>query len=427
MKEDLLHFVWQHQYFDKAGLVTTSGEPINIINPGFPHIDAGPDFAQAKIKIGDIEWNGHVEIHVKSSDWDRHGHSADQAYQNVILHVVWEDDTPVAYTNSGLIPTLELRHRIKPSLLRDSSALLKSDTRIACADSIQLINSLTRISMVERALMSRLELKSKEVLLLLKTNDGDWEETTYQWLARHMGFKKNSEALFRLAQQLPLKIIRKHHQEITQLEALLFGLSGFLKTEPEDEYSKKIQEEYVYLSKKYGLASKEMSTVEWKFLRLRPANFPTIRLGQLAQMLSGNPNLFSQLIETTDIKAIGRMFKVKQSPYWQSHYQFGKLTDHSIPGMGASSVDILLINVCATILVAYAKAIGNDEYTERALDLLAGIKPEQNYITRQWKALGQPLSSAADSQGLIGLYKLYCQPRQCLRCGIGAAILNRQS
>lgn len=427
MKEDLLHFVWQHQYFDKAGLVTTVGDTINILNPGFPHTDAGPDFSQAKIKIDNIEWNGHVEIHVKSSDWDRHGHGEDPAYQNVILHVVWEDDAPVAYNNSGLIPTLELRHRIKPSLLRDSSALLKSDTRIACEDSIQRVNLLTRISMAERALMSRLELKSKELMLLLQTNGGDWEETTYQWLARHMGFKKNNEALFRLAQQLPLKIIRKHHQDITQLEALLFGVSGFLKGDAEDQYSKNLQAEYSFLSKKYGLTSKELSTVEWKFLRLRPANFPTIRIVQLAQILSANPNLFSQLIEAADIEAIRRMFKVRQSPYWQSHYQFGKQTDHVIPGMGTSSVDILLINVCATILVTYAKAIGNEEYTSCALDLLASIKPEQNYITRQWKTLGQPLDSAADSQGLIGLYKLYCQPRQCLRCGIGAAILNRQS
>ncbi|MEQ9299772.1 MAG: DUF2851 family protein [Cyclobacteriaceae bacterium] len=425
MKEDLLHFVWQHQYFDKAGLVTTSGEPINILNPGFPHTDSGPDFAQAKISIGEVEWSGHVEIHVKSSDWGRHGHSADPAYQNVILHVVWEDDLPVHYDDAEAIPTLELKHRIKPTLLRDSSALLRSETRIACEDSIQLVNPLTRISMSERALMSRLELKSKEVMLLLKANGGDWEETTYQWLTRHMGFKKNSEAFFRLTQQLPLKIIRKHRQNLTQLEALLFGVAGFLKTQPEDKYSKRLQKEYAFLGQKYGLESKEMSAVEWKFLRLRPANFPTIRLAQLAQILSSNPNLFSQLIETIDTKVIRGIFKAQQSTYWQSHYQFGKPTDHLIPGLGSASIDILLINVCATILVAYAKSVGNEEYTERALDLLASIKPEQNFITKQWKTLGQPLTSAADSQGLIGLYKLYCQPRQCLRCGIGATILNR--
>lgn len=425
MKEDLLHFVWQHQYFDKAGLVITSGEPIIILNPGFPHTDSGPDFAQAKISIGEVEWNGHVEIHVKSSDWGRHGHSADPAYQNVILHVVWEDDSPVHYDEAEAVPTLELKHRIKPALLRDSSALLRSETKIACEDSIQLVNPLTRISMAERALMSRLELKSKEVMLLLKANGGDWEETTYQWLTRHMGFKKNSEAFFRLAQQLPLKIIRKHHQDIMHLEALLFGVSGFLKTVPADEYSQELHQEYAFLSQKYGLESKEMSTVEWKFLRLRPANFPTIRLAQLAQILSSNPNLFSQLIEAADMSVIRGLFKMQQSAYWQSHYQLGKLTDHVISGMGSSSIDILLINVFATILVAYSKAIGNEEYTERALDLLVSIKPEQNFITKQWKALGQPLSSAADSQGLIGLYTLYCQPRQCLRCGIGATILNR--
>jgi hypothetical protein len=427
VKEDLLHFVWQHQYFDKSALLTTAGETINILNPGFPHTDAGPDFAQAKIGIGDIEWNGHVEIHVKSSDWDRHSHSADQSYQNVVLHVVWEDDAPVRYKDQVTIPTLELKQRVKPSLLRDSSALIKRDTKIACEGSIHLVNPLIRMSMVERALMSRLELKSKEVQLLLNANDGDWEETTYQWLMRHMGFKKNSEGFFRLSQLLPLKTLRKHQHDLTQLEALLFGMAGYLKTEPADEYQRQLQSEYGFLTKKYNLTAKEMSMVEWKFLRLRPANFPTIRIAQLAQILSTNANLFSLLIETTDIKVICSLFKVQQSDYWRSHYQFGKPTDHNIPGMGSSSIDILLLNICATILVAYGKSIGNEEYSERALDLLTSIKPEQNFITKQWKALGQPISSAVDSQGLIGLYKLYCLPRQCLRCGIGAAILNRQS
>lgn len=425
MKEDLLHFVWMHQYFDRVDLVTTAGESINVLNPGFPHTDAGPDFNQAKVRIGDVEWNGHVEIHVKSSDWARHGHSSDPAYQNVILHVVWEDDEPVHYDESTVIPTLELKHRIKPSLLRDSSALLKSEAKIACADSIYLVNPLTRMSMIERALMSRLEIKSQEINLLLKANEGDWEETTYQWLMRHMGFKKNNHAFFRLSQQLPLKVIRKHHQELSQLEGLLFGVAGFLKADGIDEYQLGLKNEYVFLANKYSLSTKELSTAEWKFLRLRPANFPTIRIAQLAQILLRSPNLFARIIESTEVQTVRSLFEVKQSAYWQSQYQFGKPTDHKISGMGRTSVDLLLLNICAPILVAYGKAVGNDDYIERAIGILASIKPEQNFITKQWKALGQPLESAADSQGAIGLYKLYCQPRQCLRCGIGAAILNR--
>jgi hypothetical protein len=427
VKEDLLHFVWQNQYFDKADLVTTAGEPINILNPGFPHIDAGPDFTQAKVRIGDVEWNGHVEIHIKSSDWARHGHGADAAYQNVILHVVWEDDAPVRYRDSVAIPTLELMHRIRPSLLKDSSALIRSDTKIACAESIHLVNPLTRMSMIERALMSRLELKSKEISLLLSANNGDWEETTYQWLLRHMGFKKNNDAFFRLSQQLPLRIVRKHHQDRQQLEALLFGVAGFFKLDSLDDYQGRLQQEYDFLAKKYNLVSKELSTVEWKFLRLRPANFPTLRIAQLAQILAQSPNLFSMLIEMVDVQSIRSLFQGQQSTYWRGHYQFGKPTDHRIPAMGKSSVDVLLINICAPILVAYGKSIGNEAYVERAIDLLSSIKPEQNHITKQWKALGQRIDSTADSQGAIGLYKLYCQPRQCLRCGIGAAILNRQS
>lgn len=415
-----------HQYYDKAGLTSTEGEVINVLSPGFPHEDAGPDFTQAKIRIGTMEWNGHVEIHVKSSDWMRHGHDRDPAYQNVILHVVWEDDLPVYYPDAASIPTIELKHRIRPSLLKNSSALLKSATKIACADSIHLVDPLTRMSMVERALMSRLELKSRDISLLLQANEGDWAETTYQWLTRHMGFKKNNEAFFRLSEQLPLKIIRKHHQDLAQLEALLFGMSGLLHAEPRDDYEDSLQREYSFLGSKYGLSGHELSIVEWKFLRLRPANFPTIRIAQLARLLSRSPDVFAQLIDAPEAGAIRSLFAVSQSDYWRGHYQFGKPTGHPIPGMGSSAVDSLLINVCAPILVAYGKSIANDEYVDRAIDLLHCIKAEQNYITRHWKGLGQPLTSAADSQGVIGLYKCYCQPRQCLRCGVGAAILNRQ-
>ncbi len=425
MKEDLLHFVWQHQYFDKAGLVTTTGESINIINPGFAHRDAGPDFVQAKILIGDIEWHGHVELHVTSSDWQKHGHNSDPAYQNVVLHVVWDDDIPLHYDDKVAIPTLELKHRIKPDLTRSSAALVKNDSKIACADSIHQVDVLTVTSMVERALMSRLELKSSELGLVLKTNNGDWEQAAYQWLMKHMGFKKNSEPMYRLAQQLPLTIIRKHHHDIHQLEALLFGVAGMLSEEVQDDYYKDLKREYDFLSHKYGLKDKEISTVEWKYLRLRPANFPSLRIAQVAQIFHSHPSFFSILTETIDVKKIRELFRVSQSDYWCSHYQFGKSTKHAIPGLGKSSIDGLLINVCATLLVSYGKFTDNQSYIERALDLLAQIKPEKNAIINQWSALGSTIASAADSQGLLGLYKLYCRPRQCLRCSIGAAILNR--
>ncbi|MEM8893678.1 MAG: DUF2851 family protein, partial [Bacteroidota bacterium] len=294
------------------------------------------------------------------------------------------------------------------------------------ADSIAQVGSITITSMVERAVMSRLELKAQEVLLILKANKGDWEQTTYQWFMQHMGFKKNAEAMRRLAFLIPLSVIRKVHRGIDQLEALLFGVSGFLNTEEEDDYNQRLQNEYTYLKQKFSLQN-EMSIVEWKYLRLRPANFPTLRIAQVAQILHKSPNLFSMLTEIEDVKMIREHFSVHQSEYWRLHYQFGKPSERSIPSLGKGSIDNLLINVCATILVAYGKTVNDQTYVDRALDLLSSVKAEVNSVTREWISLGQSLKTAVDSQGFLGLYKLYCQPRQCLNCGIGVSILDQTS
>lgn len=424
MSESFLHYLWQFQYFDKQELKTSAGDSLVIFKPGLLNTDAGPDFSQAKIKIDRIDWAGSVEIHIQSSGWIDHGHHHDQAYENVVLHVVWEDDKPI-YRNDGTrIPSLELKGRVNDQLINEYQKLINNSSVIPCEHSFKRMDSLVKLSMVDRALMKRLEDKANMVNSLLNQNHGDWEETTYQMLASNFGFKVNKDPFLQLAKALPYKIVQKHRDQPLQIEALLFGQAGFLVAKTKDEYITKLFVEYEFLSKKYSLQAAQMNPAQWKFLRLRPSNFPTLRIAQFAALLHSRKSIFSNLIEIENYKDLLQFFKVATSPYWNTHYRFGKKAEGIVPDFGELSADVVMINSVVPLLVAYGKTKDDWSLVDKAVSILQSIPSEKNKIVALWKDLGYTSKSAFDSQGLIELYNNFCQRRQCLNCAIGSAILK---
>lgn len=425
MKEAFLHFIWQQQYYNKKGLTTTQGEPLIVIKQGYPNSDAGPDFTEAKIKIGEIEWAGQVEIHVKSSEWIRHGHQHDGAYDSTILHVVLEEDQPIQRRDGSQLPTLALAGLIQEETIQQYQALLTNSYSIACAPLFSQVSDIKKLSMLDRALLQRLERKAVTVLKLLHQNRGDWEETAYQLLAQNMGFKINSPAFLQMAQSLPLKFIQKHSDSLLQVEALLFGQAGLLDEEFIGDYSAQLYTEYLFLSHKFGLWGSKLERHSWKFLRLRPANFPTVRLAQLSSILYNNKGLFSKLLEISSPKQLMQLLQSPLSAYWQQHYDFGKPAFRATGEIGKSSVENILINTVVPLIVAYAMQKDKKELIDNAVSLLEALKPEDNKITRFWKQdLKLPLKTAADAQACIELHNYFCLEKRCLECNIGVSILK---
>jgi hypothetical protein len=424
MQEDFIQFVWQNQYFRKVNLSTTEGSSLSIIHPGYLNSDAGPDFSSAKLKIDGLEWVGSVEFHVHSSYWYSHNHEDNKAYDNVILHVVWEHDKDVYRSDKTLIPTLELKDKVDKMLIISSNKLVKSSEVIPCGNSYSSIEDVIKNSMLDRVLMQRLERKANEILNIQELNNNDWEETSYQILARNYGFKVNSLPFYQLSKSIPLKYIKKQRNNQSQVEALLFGQAGLLSDKIEDEYYLMLKSEYHFLSKKYQIQSEAIHQSQWKFLRLRPANFPTIRIAQFAKLLVSIGSVFSHLVHTDDLKVLKNKLKSTPSSYWNSHYQFGKVSTEANRTIGDNSLNNILINTVAPLLVAYGKKMGSQMHIDRAIDLLESIKPESNKITRTWLNLNQKALNASDSQSLIELYNEYCVKRKCLKCSIGMKALN---
>jgi len=420
MSEAFLHYIWQHQYFDKKNLLTTNGEEVSIIKTGFHNYDSGPDFKQAKVLIDDLEWVGHIEIHFKSSDWYVHNHHSDRAYDNTILHVVWEDDKPVNRTDQSSIPTIELQNRIYLSILKNHDRLINNPQNIPCREYIGDVSEITKISALDNALVERLERKSEEVFQIFQSNNRCWDETVHQLLAKSMGFKKNSEPLFELAKIITLKILGKHIGNIFQIEALLFGASGLL-IGSKGKYANQLLEEYKFLKTKYQL-DHQLNVSQWKFSRLRPANFPTVRIAQLASLINSSPRLFTNFLEN-EPKTIISLFRPEVSDYWAEHYAFGKKSMAKRHKLGYDSASLLCINVVAPTLTAYSKYIDNQQYQDKALELLSSLKAENNKITREMSEVGFKNESAHDSQALIELFNNYCLKKRCLSCNVGANII----
>jgi len=428
MREDFLHYVWQHQYFDKTDLRTAAGEEIQVLRPGYRNADAGPDFLNARLRLGEVEWNGAVEIHLRATDWARHNHQVDPKYDQVVLHVVGQHDAEVARTNGSRIPALALQARLAPELLARYQALMGAPAAapLPCAPLLSLVPEITKTMMTERALLERVERKADDLMALHQRLGQDWEATAYHALMAAFGFQKNSEPLARLAQALPLAVLRRHRHNQRQLEALLFGQAGFLIENEEtatDEYIRDLKQEYDFLTHKYGLGATAMLVHEWNYLRLRPANFPPVRLGQLVGLLHARPTLFDALLTAGSVAALTAFFQVPVPPYWRIHFRPGR--PGKVPGLGKSSTDLLITNVVVPLRVAYARHVGQLALVESSVALLSDLPAEHNQYTDVYEALGFTHRTAADSQGLLALHKSYCAPRRCLHCAIGSRLVQQ--
>ncbi|PCJ24904.1 MAG: hypothetical protein COA97_08780 [Flavobacteriales bacterium] len=425
MKEDFLHYVWKYKLFNTSELLTQSDEQIEIINFGFHNTDAGPDFFNGKVKIGKTTWAGNIEIHINSSDWTKHNHYSDKAYDNVILHVVYNDDVVINDKNENAIPTLELKGLIDISLIDKYDVLInRSDSDwIPCGQQIKTVDDFIIQNWINRLAIERLERKSQEIQETLKLNKNNWEETFYQYLFKYFGLKVNALPFELLAKNTPLKIIEKHN-DIFSIEALLYGQAGYLEEEIESEYYTQLKKEYHFLKSKFSLTPLDKSL--WKLLRLRPSNFPTIRISQLANLLSNNTRLFTKIIEIKPVKGIQQLFVAQTSEYWRAHYQFGvEAKDKKIKKIGINTINNIIINVIVPFTFVYGKAKQNEELINKSLSLLENIKAENNSIVEKWGELGVKSSNAMQTQSLIELKNNYCSQKKCLNCSIGNQIIQQ--
>jgi hypothetical protein len=427
MNEDILSFIWRFQYFASANLRTDENASLSVLRTGHRNGNAGPDFSEARVMINHVQWVGSVEIHVKSSDWHVHNHEKDRAYETVVLHVVWENDQPIVRQDGTLLPTLSLKHIVNPSVIARYTQLQDETETIPCSQLFSKVADIQKLAMLDRVLLERLERKAALVTELLEKNTNDWEETAYQWLGKHFGFKLNDEPFFRLTGIVTWKMIRKHRDQLPQIEALLFGCAGLIPKETGDVYIDQMRTEFQFLSAKYGLKGLQMSGHEWKNLRMRPAGFPTVRLAQFASLLSKTAGLFSQIVSAPVFSELQAMFQVEQSHYWQSHYLFCKKSNGKVPFLGKDAANLLIINAMAPLMVAYAKQRQQPEMLDKAISWLSEIPSEKNRMTREWETLGMKVKNAADSQALIEWYNNYCTLRKCLECTVGAALLRTPS
>jgi len=421
MKEDFLQFIWKHGLYSKEKLETTNGEPVEIISAGQTNSDSGPDFFNARVKIGKTAWAGNIEIHQKSSHWYQHRHDSDAAYDNVILHVVEVHDKEVK-VKSHQLPTLILGYR--DEILNNYESLLKSKHWIACQDRLAEVDPFILRFWFSSLMIERLESKTGEIVKLLEQNQHNWNETFYQLLARNFGMKTNTLPFELLAKSLPLNILSKHKNDPFQIEALLFGQSGLLnETLLGDDYFLSLRKEYSFLYKKYGLSGLESHL--WKFMRLRPINFPTIRIAQLAVLMHHSSALFSNILETEDPDQLRQLFKVRASEYWDTHYRFNKPSEENRPkALGESAFNNLVINTIVPMLFVWGDQHLDQGMKDRALLLLEKLDAEENQIIRKWTDAGIESRTAFETQALIQLKNNYCDFKKCLNCQLGAKIIT---
>lgn len=420
--ENFLHYLWKFKRFNTQNLKTTSGESITIIKTGQHNTDAGPDFFNVQLKINDTLWIGNVEIHLRSSDWNAHKHQTDKAYNNVILHVVYEYNLPIKNENGNEIPTLALLGRVANELIENYQTLIKSKHWVACQNQLKLINDFTLKNWLDRLLLERLERKTIAITAQLNQNKNNIEETFYQALFKYMGLNVNAIPFEQLAFNTPLKIIEKHPQLIS-VEALLFGQAGFLEEDMNDAYFLRLKKEYQFLASKFNLTPQDKKN--WKFARLRPPNFPTLRIAQLAALLKNEGRLFALVLEKKSAKEIKKLFKAEASVYWKTHYQFGVAAKESDKKVGEVLLNALIINVISLFLFVYGKMQQNEKYTDFALQLLKETSVEVNHITKKWNEFGITSTNAAESQALIELKTNYCSEKKCLSCAIGNQLLGK--
>ena len=416
MSERLLQFIWQFQYFNKSELQTTTGEEIQIISQGTYNTNQGPDFNDAKIRIGKTTWAGSVELHILSSDWQKHKHQNDRNYNNVILHVVWEDDFP-----NYNIPVLKLENRVAKILLQRYEELMNTKGFIPCEKTISSVKPIVLQSWKERLLAERLIRKSAIVETFLNESNHHWEETFWWLLARNFGIKINADVFEAMARSLPLLILARHKNQIHQLEALLMGQSNLLDGKFKEDYPIMLQKEYEFYKGKYKL---QPNTIAPFFLRMRPGNFPTIRLAQLAMLIHHSEHLFSKIKETNSLKDVKKWLDITANDYWHYHYRFDEPSLFKKKNLGQAMGDNILVNTICTMLFAYGHFHKEQKYKDRALQWLEEITAESNAVTKGFQQVGLQNTNARDSQALIELKNEYCSKKRCLDCAIGNALLK---
>lgn len=422
MTEKFLHYIWKMKLLNNSNLVTTTGEKVEIISAGEFNTNAGPDFSSAKIKIGKTLWAGNVELHLKSSDWRRHAHSNDNAYNNVILHCVYEADEEIKNASGKMIPCLELKGLFDNTIYNRYESLMKSEDWIPCEKQLSRVDKLTITSWTERLMIERLESKTKLIQNVLLQNQNNWEETFYQFLARSFGTKVNAEPFELLAKSLPVHVLAKHKNNLFQLEALLFGMSGLLEERFKEEYPLQLKKEFSFLRKKHALNPLDKSL--WKFLRLRPANFPTVRLAQFASLISKSNHLFSRILDTGTVKELEKLFSVTPSTFWLNHFTIGKESVSRSKSLGRDFIHLLIINTIVPFVFLYGKWKDEEKFITQSLRLLEEIPPERNSIITHWSSAGVKAQSAFASQSLLQLKNYYCKEKRCLECAIGNKLLR---
>jgi len=422
MQEHFLHFLWRTRRFDLHDLCTTQDEPLEILDWGVHNTHAGPDFLHVRLRIGGTQWVGHVEMHLRASEWLRHKHQLDEAYRNVVLHVVLEEDEPIILTGGERLPCLELRKRIPPRLTGEYLKLLHSSFWIPCQNLIRDVPQPIRQLCLDRLMVERIELRTLTVARIFAETQKDWDETCYRLLARYLGAKVNTDAFDALARITPLRLLQKYKNNLFRMEAILFGQAGLLDKDFQDAYPQKLKQEFNFLRKKHQLVP--LSAAEWKFLRMRPASFPTIRIAQLAALVFQTDHLFSKIQALQKIEEVENMLEVKLSNYWQRHFVFDKASTSNLKTLGRDAVFLLLINTIVPLLFFVGQHRGDRELVDKALQLLQATPPESNHIIRGWQKLGVNPYCAGESQALLQLKQYYCDSKRCLECTIGAHILK---
>ena len=449
MDEALLHYFWRNKLFATVPLVTTDGRELRILRTGVPHQDAGPDFKQAVVRMGGLTWAGDVEIHIRASDWLRHGHQHDGKYGTIVLHVVYEEDVGLGLP----CPTLELKRYIPPSLIAEYENLSRSAELLPCRSFLPSVTPLQFSGWLSRLAAERYERKQQEVLDSLRSCHDSWHEAVFRRFVVNFGFRTNAAAFELLGRSLPYKYVLKHKDSRLQVYALVFGQAGMLEEEcagagghvrgvgrgrkgdgenaegdgglENDGYYRMLRDEYRYLRYKYGLSPIPVKT--WNLLRLRPQNFPCVRLAQLSECLYRIPDLMEQLLHCGDVTSLTHISGFVPSEYWETHRHFGRGSPRHSCQIGSQTVDLLVINTVVPVRLAYATFHGDDGMKEKAFSLLEQVGFENNVITRQYVEAGFPNGSALYSQAILEMHKNYCVPKQCLRCDIGCWILKRKN
>lgn len=423
MTEALLQYIWKFRLFQTNELQTKAGEKIEVIHPGIHNANSGPDFLQAKVKIGNKTWAGNIEIHAFGNEWYAHQHHLDPAYKNVILHVVLQSNQTVfECCENTTIPCLELQSKINHHLLARYENLMQNQLPFACAKLQTEVDEFTKIAMLERAAVERLQQKTERLHLLLEKSKNNWEQICWQLIGRYLGGGVNGDAMEQVAEKIDVRLLAKYSDSPLKVEAIIFGVAGFLQQDFTDDYALELKKEFNYLKRLHQLH--ELNSGIFKWAKVRPANFPTLRLAQFAAIACSSSALFSSILKGNIVFVASLLEKAHVNAYWKNHFRFDEQAQNNFTKIGKNTLQTLIVNAVAPLLFAYGKSVGNDEISEEALEILRTQKAEKNAVVAMFSAQGIGAKNALDSQGLIQLKTNYCDRKKCLQCSIGNKILS---